>query len=128
MCFFAIGLHLNVFDAKRVEETVSFMIKNISVCFVPAGVGIMNYFDLLKTSGWQLLLFTIVTTFVLMVMVGWLYQRATKATEGRKGKKRKKGEKVKNANQAKNAATPVNKLPMHKLSMNKLPPNKEKAL
>ncbi|REL29360.1 CidA/LrgA family protein [Thalassotalea euphylliae] len=85
MCYFAFGLHLNVFDAKRVADTVSFMIKNISVCFVPAGVGIMNYFDLIRASGWQLLLFTIISTFALMIIVGWLYQTATT------GKSRKHG-------------------------------------
>lgn len=37
----------------------------------------MNYFGLLKASGWQLLLFTIVSTLALMVLVGWSYQRVT---------------------------------------------------
>ncbi|WP_181902175.1 CidA/LrgA family protein [Thalassotalea euphylliae] len=77
MCYLALGLHFNWLDAQRIGQTVSFILKHIGVCFVPAGVGIMNYFGLLKASGWQLLLFTIVSTLALMVLVGWSYQRVT---------------------------------------------------
>jgi len=75
MFYFAIALHLGVIKSERVSATVSWIIKHMGVCFVPAGIGIMNYFDLLKANGWLLLLFTILSTIVLMILVGWMYQK-----------------------------------------------------
>ncbi|WP_448213417.1 CidA/LrgA family protein [Colwellia sp. MEBiC06753] len=74
MFYFAIGLNTEVFKADQIKQTIEWIIKYTGVCFVPAGVGIMNYFDLLKANGLGLLLFTIVTTILLMVLVGKAYQ------------------------------------------------------
>lgn len=75
MLILAAGLHFNIFNPEKMEASITWVIRNMGVCFVPAGVGIMNYFDLIQASGVQVLAFTIVTTIVLMILVGWSYQK-----------------------------------------------------
>ena len=82
MLILAAGLHFNIFNAEKMETSITWIIRNMGVCFVPAGVGIMNYFDLIKASGVQVLIFTIATTIVLMVLVGWSYQKLFKELQG----------------------------------------------
>ncbi|NMP32513.1 CidA/LrgA family protein [Thalassotalea sp. M1531] len=74
MFYFATGLHMGLLNADKVSSTIDWIIKHMGVCFVPAGVGIMNYFDLIKSNGWQLLLFTIVSSVLLLIIVGSFYQ------------------------------------------------------
>ena len=47
----------------------------MGVCFVPAGVGIINHLDLIKQHGIAIVAITFVTTFVLLTVVGLHYQR-----------------------------------------------------
>lgn len=75
MFYLATGLHLGIFSAAKMESTINWIIRHMGVCFVPAGVGIMNYFGLIQHSGLQILLFTIATTIAIMVLVGAWYQR-----------------------------------------------------
>ncbi|MFD2166947.1 CidA/LrgA family protein [Thalassotalea euphylliae] len=75
MFYLAIGLQLELFNAKKMDATVNWIIKHMGVCFVPAGVGIMNYGDLVVTHGISIFLFTVVTTVLLMILVSWSYSR-----------------------------------------------------
>lgn len=79
LCFTCL-LKLNVIKAKKVENSVQWGIRNMGVCFVPAGVGIMEQFDLLKDYGITMLVLCVATTLLLMWLVGYSYQRAQKNT------------------------------------------------
>jgi holin-like protein len=75
MVILAFGLKISLISADKLEFSVSWIIKHMGVCFVPAGVGIMEHFELIKHDGPLMLLLTIFSTFLLMYMVGWLYQK-----------------------------------------------------
>ena len=47
----------------------------MAVCFVPAGVGIVNHLDLVRQFGLAIVSITFVTTFILLTLVGLIYQR-----------------------------------------------------
>jgi holin-like protein len=47
----------------------------MGVCFVPAGVGIINHLDLIKQHGLAIVAITFSTTFILLTVVGLHYQR-----------------------------------------------------
>ncbi len=53
----------------------------MAVCFVPAGVGIMNHFELVKQFGITIVAITFVTTFLLLTLVGLHYQRYAEREE-----------------------------------------------
>jgi holin-like protein len=75
LIIFTVTLHFRLFNADHIKSTVVWCIKHMAVCFVPAGVGIINHFDLIKQFGIAIVAITFVTTFVLLSVVGLHYQR-----------------------------------------------------
>lgn len=55
-------LALRVLKVEHIREKSDFLLSNMAFFFVPAGVSIINYFDVLKSSAVQLLIICIVTT------------------------------------------------------------------
>lgn len=74
LIIFTFSLHFRIFDADQIKSTVVWCLKHMGVCFVPAGVGIINHFDLIKQFGIAIVLITFVTTFILLTLVGLHYQ------------------------------------------------------
>ncbi len=77
MIILAMGLKLEWISAHAIEQSVNWVIKHMGVCFVPAGVGIMEHFELIKHDGPVMLLLTVLSTLLLMFIVAWLYQKHT---------------------------------------------------
>lgn len=49
---------------EHIQEKSDFLLSNMAFFFIPAGVSIINYFDVLKSNAWQILLICILTTFI----------------------------------------------------------------
>lgn len=49
---------------EHIQEKSDFLLSNMAFFFIPAGVSIINYFDVLKSNLWQILLICVITTFV----------------------------------------------------------------
>ena len=75
MLIYAVFLKLHWFSAKRISATNQWLIKNMGVCFVPAGVGIINHFQLIQQHGIALIGIIFITTFILLTIVGYLSER-----------------------------------------------------
>jgi holin-like protein len=75
LIIFTLTLHVRVFNAERIKSSVVWGLKHMGVCFVPAGVGIMNHFELIRQFGITIVMITFVTTFLLLTIVGLHYQR-----------------------------------------------------
>jgi holin-like protein len=74
MMFFALMLHLKIFNGSKIKDTIQWIIAHMGICFVPAGVGAMNYLDLLKDQGLIILLMVLATTFLLMTLIALVSQ------------------------------------------------------
>ena len=72
---FTLTLHFRLFDADKIKSTVVWCIKHMAVCFVPAGVGIVIHLELVRQFGLAIVSITFVTTFILLTLVGLIYQR-----------------------------------------------------
>ena len=70
MVFFAFILKIRWVNPERIKTTVQFMISHMGVCFVPAGVGIMNHFELLKAQGFTIIFIILFTTLFLISFIG----------------------------------------------------------
>lgn len=68
-------LHFKICSALKIKTTINWAIRNMGVCFVPAGTGIINHFQLIKTHGLALVSITFITTFLLLSFVGVVFQR-----------------------------------------------------
>jgi len=75
LIIFTLTLHFRVFNADYIKSSVVWCVKHMGVCFVPAGVGIINHFELIKQFGLAIVAITFVTTFILLTVVGLHYQR-----------------------------------------------------
>ena len=74
MLLFTAALHFRLVDNVRISSTVAWIIKHMGVCFVPAGVGIINHYQLIKTQGLTLVAIIFVSTFLLITFIGLSYQ------------------------------------------------------
>ncbi|WP_231295778.1 CidA/LrgA family protein [Colwellia sp. PAMC 21821] len=75
LIIFTLTLHFRIFNADHIKSSVVWCLKHMGVCFVPAGVGIMNHFELIKQFGIAIVAITFLTTFILLTVVGLHYQR-----------------------------------------------------
>jgi len=75
MAIFTLLLHYRFLNAQRIKPCIEWALANMAVCFVPAGVGIINHFELIKQHGIALVAIIFFTTFLLLTIVGLGYQR-----------------------------------------------------
>ena len=75
MIIFTAMLKLGLVKAERVKASVLWLIRNMGVCFVPAGVGAIHYLDLLATQGPVIILMIFITTMALMAAVGLVTEK-----------------------------------------------------
>jgi len=75
MVLLFILLSSGLVQAHWVERGSSLLIKYMAVMFVPIGVGLINYLDLLEQNLLAFLLSSLVSTFVTMALVGLTYKK-----------------------------------------------------
>ncbi len=75
MAIFTLLLHFRFLNAQRIKPCIEWALANMAVCFIPAGVGIINHFELIKQHGVALIAIIFFTTFLLLTLVGVGYQR-----------------------------------------------------
>ena len=76
MIVFTLLLKIRWINDKKIDASIRWIIANMGVCFVPAGVGIIQHFELIATHGISIVLITFVTTFLLLTAVGLSYQKS----------------------------------------------------
>jgi holin-like protein len=74
LIIFTLTLHFRLFNAHYIKSSAVWCLRHMAVCFVPAGVGIMNHFELIKQFGIAIVAITFLTTFLLLTVVGLHYQ------------------------------------------------------
>lgn len=68
-------LHFKVISAERIQYCIEWAIKNMSVCFVPAGVGIIEHFELIQQHGLTIVAIIFVSTFLLISFIGLIFEK-----------------------------------------------------
>ena len=51
-----------------------FLVANLGFFFVPPGVALMLYFDVIAAEFWPIVIATIVSTALVLVVTGWVHQ------------------------------------------------------
>ena len=70
------------------QEKADFLLGNMAFFFVPAGVSIINYFDILKSTVLQLLVICVVSTIVTFAVTAYVVTLTVKLMEKKKGGKK----------------------------------------
>lgn len=70
-----VALSTGLLPQRYLQPAASQLLNNITLLFVPAGVGLMQYGDVLKQQGLVLLVVSIASLVLTLLGVGWCYQR-----------------------------------------------------
>ena len=79
LLFLCLKLHLIPFDA--VHDTGDFLIEIMPLMFIPAAVGLLESWDIIRPSWIQYILITVSTTFIVMVAAGLVTQAVIRRTK-----------------------------------------------
>jgi len=87
MLLMFLGLCLKVIRLEHVENVADFLLLIMPIFFVAPGVGIIETYASIKDSVWTLILISVVTTFLIMVVTGWVSQLMIRIKEKREKKR-----------------------------------------
>lgn len=85
MLLLFIALHFGILKIEKVEEVGDWLVNNMAIFFVPAGIGLMTNFDILAEIWWQLLIIVVVSATLMMWFVGFIVQLVMKRSGKEKG-------------------------------------------
>lgn len=74
MLLLTLMLKIGWVKLRWVKGISDFLVKNMGFFFVPAGVAVMMYFDLIKASFWPIMVATLVSTILVLAVTGWVHQ------------------------------------------------------
>jgi len=80
MIVYCLFLQMNIISVVKITLANQWIIRNMGVCFVPAGVGIINHFELIKNHGPALIGIIFISTFILLTFIGLSAERLFKNT------------------------------------------------
>jgi holin-like protein len=73
-----LGLNLRLIPLEYLLPTASFLLNYITLFFVPVGVGLLQYSELLSTHWATIVISSVISTMATLIFVGWFYQRFSK--------------------------------------------------
>ncbi len=82
MLLLTLLLKVRAVKLEWVETISNFLVKNMGFFFVPPGVALMLYFDLIKAEIWPIVLATAISTTLVLVVTGWTHIAARKMVNG----------------------------------------------
>ena len=74
MLLLTLFLKLGWVKLKWVQGLSDFLVANLGFFFVPAGVALMLYFDIIQTQFWPILIASVVSTLLVFLVTGWIHQ------------------------------------------------------
>lgn len=88
MLLLTLFLKLRVVRLEWVQGLSDFLVANIGFFFVPPGVAIMVYFDIIKAQLWPIVIASVVSTVLVLFTTGWAHELYGKAVRRCKGGER----------------------------------------
>ena len=61
-----------------VKGLSDFLVRNLGFFFIPPGVALMLYFDVIRAEFWPIIIATVVSTILVLVVTGWVHQLTRK--------------------------------------------------
>ena len=80
MLLLTLFLKLGWIKLHWVQGMSDFLVANLGFFFVPPGVALMLYFDVIRAQLWPILIATVLSTLLVLVVTGWVHQLTRKAS------------------------------------------------
>ena len=74
MLLLALFLKIGWVKLKWVQGLSDFLVANLGFFFVPSGVALMLYFDVIEAQFWPILIASVVSTLLVLLVTGWVHQ------------------------------------------------------
>lgn len=74
MLLLTLFLSLGWIKIEWVQGLSDFLVANLGFFFVPSGVALMLYFDIIQAQFWPIVIATLVSTVLVLVVTGWVHQ------------------------------------------------------
>lgn len=74
MLLLALFLKTGIVKLRWVQTISDFLIRNLGFFFIPPGVALMLYFDLITAEFWPIVTATVISTFLVIIVTGWVHQ------------------------------------------------------
>ena len=74
MLLLAFFLKVGWVKLNWVQGLSDFLVANLGFFFVPPGVALMLYFDVIEAQFWPIVVATVVSTMLVLVVTGWVHQ------------------------------------------------------
>ena len=74
MLLLACFLKMGWVKLKWVQGLSDFLVANLGFFFVPSGVALMLYFDIIEAQFWPIVIASVVSTLLVLVVTGWVHQ------------------------------------------------------
>lgn len=89
MVLLLLSLLTGILKIGHIQEKADFLLSNMAFFFVPAGVSIINYFDILKSTAVQLVIICTVSTVITFAVTAWSVKYTMKLVNKMAQKKEK---------------------------------------
>lgn len=71
MALLLTALAAGIVRVEWMQEAAELLLSHMALFFIPAGVGVMVYFDLIRQEWLPITVATVISTFVVMAVTGW---------------------------------------------------------
>ena len=78
MLLLTLFLKLGWIKLEWVQGLSNFLVDNLGFFFVPPGVALMLYFDIIAAEFWPIVIATLISTILVLVTTGWVHQLVRK--------------------------------------------------
>ena len=78
MLLLTLFLKLKWIKLEWVQGLSNFLVANLGFFFVPPGVALMLYFDIIQAHFWPILIASVVSTLLVLIVTGWVHQLTRK--------------------------------------------------
>ncbi len=87
MLLLTFSLYQGWIKPEKIRKMCDFLIENMGFFFIPPGVALMLYFDIIKAQIIPITLATIISTILVLIVTGWVHQLTEKIkSNGNSGK------------------------------------------
>lgn len=83
--FLFLCLEFRIIPLGAIEDTGNFLIEIMPIMFIPAAVGLITSWDIIRSSLFQYLVVTTASTVIVMAVAGRITQALIRQGEGQKG-------------------------------------------
>lgn len=78
MLLLTLFLKLGWIKLHWVQGMSDFLVANLGFFFIPPGVALMLYFDIITAEFWSIVIASLVSTILVLVVTGWVHQLTRK--------------------------------------------------